>query len=147
MLIKEINISGGVSLKWTKDKFIISYDTELLDIDVVFQLLSKTYWASNRTKEVINRSIKNSVSFGVYFDGKQIGFARVVTDRAVFSWVLDVVIDENYRGNGLGKWLMNCILEHPELKCTKFALATSDAHDFYKKFMFKENECMTLKME
>ncbi len=70
----------------------------------------------------------------MYHNDKQIGFARVVTDKAVFSWLMDVVIDEEYRGNGLGRWLMECILQHPEIKFTRFALATTkDAHDFYKK--------------
>ncbi|WP_456278786.1 GNAT family N-acetyltransferase [Bacillus sp. AK128] len=79
----------------------------------------------------------------MYHNGKQVGFARIVTDKAVFSWILDVVVDDHYRGKGLGKWLMECIFDHPEIKFTAFALATSDAHDFYKKFDFKDNVCMT----
>ncbi|WP_235816546.1 GNAT family N-acetyltransferase [Bacillus massilinigeriensis] len=129
-------------LYWTKDDFMVSDDILLLDLKTVFHLLSNTYWASDRTKETIEKSIKNSISFGMYHNDKQIGFARVVTDKAVFSWLLDVVIDENYRSNGLGYWLIECILEHPEIKYTRFALATKDAHNFYKKFNFKENDCM-----
>ncbi|MBS4196067.1 GNAT family N-acetyltransferase [Lederbergia citri] len=134
-------------MEWFKDNFTISDDIENIDLDVVLLLLSNTYWASDRTKETIEKSINNSMAFGVYDKDKQIGFARVVTDKTVFSWILDVVIDENYRGRGLGKWLMTCILEHPEIKHTSFALATLDAHDFYKKFMFKENTYMRLKKE
>lgn len=129
-------------MKWTKDDFIVSDDISLIDLDTVLQLLSTTYWASDRTKGTIEKSIKNSISFGIYHNDKQIGFARVVTDKAVFSWLLDVVIDENFRMNGLGQWLMKCILEHPEIKYTRFALATKDAHKFYEKYNFKENECM-----
>lgn len=96
----------------------------------------------SRTKETIEKSVKNSLSFGLYDGDKQIGFARVVSDKAIFSWVLDVVIEESYRGKGLGQWLLDCILEHPEIKQTAFALATKDAHDFYKKFNFKDDNCM-----
>jgi GNAT superfamily N-acetyltransferase len=130
-------------MEWFNEDFMVSDNIELINLEGVTHLLSKTYWASNRTKETIEKSINNSLSFGLYHSGKQIGFARVVTDKAVFSWILDVVIDDNYRGNGLGQWLMNCIFEHPEIRYTAFALATSDAHDFYKKFDFKDNKCMT----
>jgi len=130
-------------MEWFRNDFMISDDIELIDFTVVAQLLSNTYWAADRTKETIEKSTKNSLSFGLYINGKQIGFARVVTDKAVFSWIMDVVIDDHYRGKGLGQWLMNCIFKHPELKHTAFALATSDAHNFYKKFGFNDNNCMT----
>ncbi|ART77580.1 GNAT family N-acetyltransferase [Sutcliffiella horikoshii] len=130
-------------MEWFKNDFMISDNLELINLDYVTQLLSNTYWASNRTKETIEKSIENSLSFGLYISGRQIGFARVVSDKAVFSWIMDVVIDDNYRGKGLGQWLMNCVFEHPEIKYTAFALATSDAHIFYKKFGFKDNKCMT----
>jgi N-acetylglutamate synthase-like GNAT family acetyltransferase len=130
-------------LQWTKGDFIISDEVALIDINTVSQLLVTTYWASTRTRETIENSIKNSISFGVYHNSNQIGFARVVSDKAVFSWVLDVVIEEKYRNKGIGKWLIECILAHPEIKNTKFALATLDAHDFYKQFNFKDNQCMT----
>ena len=131
-----------MGLKWTKDDFMISDEKTLIDLDAVSQLLSTTYWASYRTRNTIETSINNSISFGVYHNRKQIGFARVVSDKAVFSWVLDVVIDESYRKKGIGQWLMECMLEHPEIKHTKFALATLDAHEFYNKFNFKDKQCM-----
>lgn len=130
-------------MKWIKDDFIISDDRSLIDLDAVLQLLSKTYWAFDRTIETIQKGVEHSISFGIYHHGQQIGFARVVTDKAVFSWLLDVVIAEIYRGNGLGQWLIQCILDHPDIKHTRVALATKDAHDFYKKFKFKESQCMS----
>ncbi|WP_046173617.1 GNAT family N-acetyltransferase [Domibacillus indicus] len=129
-------------MEWSKDEFMISDESSLMNLDIVSYLLSSTYWASKRTKEAIEASIQNSISFGVYHNNRQIGFARAVTDRAVFSWILDVVIDERYREKGIGQWLMKCMLEHPDMKHTKFALATTDAHEFYKKFNFKETQCM-----
>ncbi|MBO0992877.1 GNAT family N-acetyltransferase [Bacillus sp. SD088] len=130
-------------MEWHKDSYMISDDSNLIDLESVAQLLSSTSWASNRTKETIIKSIHNSITFGLYEGDKQIGFARVITDKAVFSWILDVVIDENYRRKGLGYWLMECIIKHPEIKHTKFALATLDAHDFYKKFQFVDNQFLT----
>ncbi|MEA3319486.1 MAG: GNAT family N-acetyltransferase [Bacillota bacterium] len=108
-------------MEWLKNEFMISDNKELIDKYVVTQLLSNTYWATNRTMETIEKSIDNSLSFGMYISGRQIGFARVVTDKAVLSWIMDVVIDDNYRGKGLGQWLMNCIFEHPEIQYTAFA--------------------------
>lgn len=129
-------------MEWTKDQFVLSDQQELLDMKAVYRLLSTTYWAGDRAKETIKKSIENSITFGIYTEDRQIGFARVVTDKAVFSWLLDVVIDESYRGNGLGKWLMDCILAHPDIRETNMSLSTEDAHLFYEKYGFKRNETM-----
>lgn len=129
-------------MEWTKDQFTLNDQRDLLDMDTVCGLLSKAYWAADRPRDTIEKSIENSISFGIYTDGRQIGFARVVTDKAVFSWLLDVVIDESYRGKGLGQWLVDCILEHPDIRETNMSLSTKDAHLFYEKYGFKRNETM-----
>lgn len=129
-------------MEWTKDQFVLSDQKENLDIDTVCRLLSTTYWAADRARDTIEQSIESSISFGIYTEGRQIGFARVVTDKAVFSWLLDVVIDESYRGGGLGKWVMDCILEHPDIRGTNMSLSTEDAHLFYERYGFKRNETM-----
>ncbi|WP_058308268.1 GNAT family N-acetyltransferase [Gracilibacillus massiliensis] len=128
-----------------KDDFIISDDKKLISIQTVYNLLSPTYWAKERAIETIEKSIENSYAFGVYHHNNQIGFGRIVSDQAVFSWILDVVIDSNYQGRGIGTWLIECMLQHPDLINTKFALATKDAHDFYRKFNFTEKDCMIKK--
>ncbi|WP_227396003.1 GNAT family N-acetyltransferase [Jeotgalibacillus aurantiacus] len=130
-------------MEWSKSMYRVSDDVALLDIHRVHELLSSTYWAKDRSLEMIEKTVAHSMAFGVYKNEKLIGFARVITDQAVFSWVMDVVIDADYRGDGLGQWLMECILAHPSIKHTAFALATSDAQGFYNKFNFKNNECMT----
>ena len=95
------------------------------------------YWANQRSKETIEKSIQNSISVGVYYKEKMIGFARVVTDYATMYWLCDVIIDEGYRGNGLGKELVKFITELEELQGMFGILATRDAHGLYEKYGFK----------
>ncbi|WP_208589981.1 GNAT family N-acetyltransferase [Gracilibacillus suaedae] len=133
-------------MEWYHDSYVVSDDRKFLDLNTIYKLLKPTYWANGRSKETIEQSIENSFSFGVYENNKQIGFARVVSDQAVFSWILDVVIDPEYQGRGIGSFLMKSILEHPLLKNTKFALATKDAHRFYETFNFIERPCMVRRM-
>jgi N-acetylglutamate synthase-like GNAT family acetyltransferase len=126
-------------MEWKQDNYFISDDDAILDIDSICDFLSRAYWADKRARAVIEKSMKHSLNFGVYDGDKQIGFARVVTDRAVFAYLCDVFIDENYRGHALGKWLMECILSHPDLQGLKrWCLVTKDAHGLYKQFGFAE---------
>lgn len=136
---------GGFFMEWRKENYLISDDPRSLNAANVLQLLSKSYWGAGRPDETVLESIKNSICFGVYYDGNLIGFARAVTDKAVFTWIADVIIDEAYRGKGLGTWLVECILSHPDIKNTKQRLATRDAQGLYEKFGFKTEECMARK--
>lgn len=112
-------------------------DKEKLDIDFIHEFLTRSYWAKERTKEEVITTIKNSLCFGVYLDNKQIGFARVLTDYAVFGYLMDVFIIEEQRGNGYSKRLMKAIMEHPGLQnISRWMLATSDAHKLYTQFGF-----------
>jgi len=121
-----------------KKGYKISTDQDLLDLDVIYNYLSnESYWSKGITKEKVQRSIENSMCFGVYKDGKQVGLARVVTDKAIFAYLCDVFILDEYRGHGLSKWLLQTILAHPELQGLKrWTLATLDAHGLYKQFGF-----------
>lgn len=135
-------------MEFKKDNFIISDDDSKLNIDAICDFLSRAYWADKRPRDVIEKSIKHSLNFGVYDDHKQIGFARVVTDRAVFAYLCDVFIHEEYRGYALGKWMMECILSHPDLQGLKrWCLVTKDAHGLYKQFGFTELNDSTRWME
>lgn len=120
-------------------EYYISTDKSKLDIDLIFWFLSKeSYWAQNRSIETIRRSIENSLCFGVFQGERQIGFARVVTDYAVFAWILDVFILEEFRQLGLGKMLMSSIMNHEDLQnLQRWGLATNDAHSLYEKFGFQ----------
>ena len=116
----------------------ISTDKEKLDIQIIHNYLSnESYWAKGRSLETVQRSIENSLCFGVYFENKQVGFARVITDYAVFAWLLDVFILPEYQGKGYGKKLMEAITTHHSLQgLRRWGLGTDDAHGLYKQFGF-----------
>ena len=126
-------------MEWQNGEFTISTDRSLLQTDVIHKFLSEeSYWATERTLEQTLKAIENSLPFGVYrTDGRQIGFARVVTDHATFAYVGDVFIVAEYRGRGLSKWLMDRIVSHPDLQnLRRWILATRDAHRLYERFGF-----------
>lgn len=135
-------------MEYKKDKFTISDDPSRLDIDAICDFLSRAYWADQRPRNLIERSIEYSMNFGVYDGERQIGFARVVTDRTIFAYICDVFIHEDYRGYSLGKWMMECIMAHPDLQgLRRWCLLTRDAHGLYKQFGFTELSDSSLWME
>src|SRR5216684_1581912 len=119
-------------------RFLFSTDRSKLDVDMIHQFLTRSYWAEGIPRETILRSIENSLCFGVYADGTQVGFARVISDFATFAYVADVFILEPYRERGLGKELMATIIAHPELQgLRRWSLGTRDAQGLYAQFGFK----------
>lgn len=123
-------------VEYEKGNFVISTDKGRLDIAAIHDFLStQAYWALNRPIEMVRTAIENSICFGVYERDQQIGFARVVTDYATFAWLCDVYILPDYRSQGLGKWLVECIVTHPQLApLRRIVLATRDAHELYRKY-------------
>jgi GNAT superfamily N-acetyltransferase len=123
---------------------VVSTDAGLLDVDFICAALAGSYWARDRPRHVVEQSIRNSLCFGLYEKqgGRQVGFARVVTDGATFSWLCDVVIDGSRRGMGLGKFLMSFVVAHPQVGGTVCLLGTRDAHGLYEKFGFARSEQM-----
>ena len=108
-----------------------------MDIDLIHSFLTRSYWAEGISKEIIRRSIEGALCFGVFENDKQIGFARMITDKATFAYLADVFIIDEYRGLGLSKWLMKVIMSYPDLQgLRRLMLATRDAHELYKKFGF-----------
>jgi ribosomal protein S18 acetylase RimI-like enzyme len=120
--------------------FTISTDKDRLDIAAIHDYLSqRSYWAQGRTIEAVQKSIDNSLCFGVYDeDDNFVGFARVVTDYVVFAYLLDLFILEQYRKQGVGKSLVDHIINSPMLQDVKWRLDTQDAHELYRKFGFEE---------
>jgi GNAT superfamily N-acetyltransferase len=120
------------------DGYVVSTDPVRLDIDRIHQFLSTAYWSTGIPRDVLERSIANSLPFGLYATlGEQAGFARVVTDRATYAYLGDVYVEKAHRGRGLGKFLVACVLAHPELQgLRRWALATADAHSLYGRHGF-----------
>lgn len=119
-----------------RDNYTISTDKARLDLGLIHHYLSTAaYWALGRPFDVVQRSIHNSLCFGVYDGKQQVGFARVVTDCATFAWLCDVFVLESHQGRGLGKWLVECVVAHPDLQDLRvFYLATRDAHELYRRY-------------
>lgn len=129
-------------MKWENGSFWITDEPEAIDVDFVTAALHSTYWAKERPAETIEHALKHSVVLSVFNDSTQIGLGRIIGDQATFAWICDVFIDPAYRGQGLGKWLVQCLLEHPMCDVKIRLLATKDAHDLYKQYGFTEKECM-----
>jgi GNAT superfamily N-acetyltransferase len=128
------------------DGYEISNDAARLDLDVIHGFLRTAYWSPGVSREVVERSIAHSIPFGLYApDGAQAGFARVVSDRAVFAYIGDVFVLEEHRGRGLGVQLLETILAHPELQgLRRWHLATNDAHGLYERFGFRASDPATM---
>ncbi len=125
--------------EWRRGEYLISTDKRLLDLSVIHGFLITSYWAKGIPFETVKKSIEHSLNFGVYKEGKQVGFARVITDYATYAYIGDVFILERYRGQGLSKWLMQVIAGHPELQgLRRWTLLTRDAHGLYRKTGFAE---------
>src|SRR6266496_5967711 len=123
------------------DNFTISTDPTRLDVDAICNFLTRAYWAIGRPHERTERALKNSLVFGLYDGDKQIGLARVVSDYAIFAYLCDVFIHEDYCSHGLGKWLIQTIMEYPDLKeMRRWILVTNDAHGLYKQYGFTSIE-------
>ena len=129
---------GNLSI--TKDGFIISTDKNLLDINAIHEFLSvEAYWSMGIPRSTVERSIQNSLCFGLYEGKKQIGFARIISDYATIAYLGDVYILKDYRGKGLSKWLIETIMAHPNLQnLRRWILLTGDAHGLYRQFGWTE---------
>lgn len=128
--------------EWRRGAYEISVERARLDMPAIHEFLSaKSYWAQGRSFETVRRSIEHSLPFGLYKGARQIGFARVVTDYATFAWLADVYVLDEFRGEGLGKWLVETVLDYPDFQALRrWILGTRDAHDLYRQFGFNEIE-------
>lgn len=125
--------------EWQRGEYSISTDSKRLDLSVIHQFLSSSYWAKGLPMQVLQQAIQHSLVFGLYKDNQQIGFARTITDYATFAYIADVFVLEPFQGQGLGKWLVETIVSYPELQgLRRCLLATKDAHGLYQQFGFTE---------
>ena len=118
---------------------LVTTDPARLDLAAIHEFLSGSYWAKGIPREVVERSIHRSICFGAFDGGRQVGFARVISDRATFAYVADVFVVDSHRGRGVGKRIMACITSHPELQNLRlWTLFTRDAHGLYRQHGFRE---------
>ena len=134
-----VAVNGGIGMtEWERGEFTISTDPSRIDLDVVHGYLSTSYWAAEIPRELVARSIAHSLAFGIYQGAVQVGFSRVITDRATFAYLADVFVLEEFRGRGLARWMMEVIVAHPELQgLRRWMLATRDAHGLYRQHGFE----------
>ena len=149
-VIDEGSLDEGLLMHhlWSKGDYEISTDSARINAALVHEFLTNSYWAKGIPAETVKKSIENSIPFGIYFGQQQVGFARIISDLATFAYLADVFIVPDYRGRGLSRWLMECIVSHPDLQgLRRWMLATKDAHGFYAKFGFIPLESLESWME
>lgn len=134
-------------VKWEEGEFWIVDETKAVDMDFVAAALPTAYWAEGRPRQIIEKSIHHSVVLSLFHQKRQIGLTRIVSDLSTFAWICDVYVHPDYRGKGLGKWLIRCTLKHPSTRVKVVILATRDAHGLYEKFNFVRSECMRINNE
>ena len=121
-----------------RGQYSISTDAETLDVDAVHAFLTRSFWAKGISRELVAKSMAHSLCFGLFDESTQVGFARVVTDRATYAYLCDVYVLESHRGLGLGKWLIETVMGHPDLQgLRRFQLVTRDAHSLYARHGFE----------
>jgi GNAT superfamily N-acetyltransferase len=131
---------GGPAFpEWRRGEYAIRTDPAGLDVEAVHAYLTRSYWAAGIPLETVRRSLQHSVNFAILRADELVGFGRVITDRATFGYVGDVFVLEAHRGKGLSKWLMECMLAHPELQgFRRWVLLTRDAHGLYRQYGFRD---------
>lgn len=129
-------------MEWIQGNQRLTDDKSQLDLDVVYRWLSETYWAKDRPKSMLETSVANSLCLGLFEGTRQIGFCRAVTDYATFTWIADVIVAPEYRGRGLGKWMVQTLMDHPAIQTRTQLLRTKDAHALYEGLGFERGECL-----
>lgn len=124
--------------EWEKEGYLISTDHNKLDVPAIHQYLTRSSWAAGIDKETVSLSVQNSLNFGIFYHGAQVGFARLITDYATFAYLCDVYVLEEHQGKGLARWLMQCIHAHPVFeKLRRIMLFTTTAPWLYQKFGYQ----------
>lgn len=122
---------------WTKGEFLVSCDPEKQNLKVIHEFLSNSYWSKGIPVDTVERSLRESLCFSLFHGDAQVGFARVISDYATIAYLGDVFVLPEYRGRGLSKWLMDCVVSHPDLQgMRRWILATADAHGLYEQYGF-----------
>ena len=130
-------VPSATAWQQSRGEYTITTDLALLDMDAVYGYLSRAYWCEEIPREMVERALRNSLCFSLFEGDEQIGFARVVTDYTTFAYLCDVFVLASHQGKGLGTWMMQCVMQHPELQgLRRWHLTTRDAHALYRKVGF-----------
>ncbi len=129
-------------MEWSAGEYRLSDDPARMDLEAIHELLRGTYWAKDRPRHVTEQAVRGSLCLGLFRGGRQVGFARAVTDYATFAWIADVIVHPEHRGRGLGTWLVKTLIDHPRLQVRSQYLATEDAHALYERHGFSRFETM-----
>ena len=127
-------------MEWKREGYEISTDKARLDRALICDFLASSYWANNFSREQILRSIDTSLTWGMFDGARQIGYARALSDFSRQGFLSDVFVVPEFRGRGLGIWLIETVIAHPELKGIRWLLGTADAHGLYERFGFTRAE-------
>ncbi len=134
-------------MEWNRDGYLLTDDRGRVDLAATLELLRATYWAPDRSPEILATAVAHSLCLSLWHAGRQVGFCRAVTDYCTFAWICDVIIDPAHRGHGLGKWMVECLVTHSQLKNCTQRLITQDAQTLYERFGFQRDECLKRKKE
>ncbi len=117
---------------WQQGIYTVCTGTQALDFDAVYEFLTKAPWATGLSQEAMRHALHNSLCFSLFREGSQVGFARLITDHVTYAYLCDVYVVEDWRGQGLGSWLIRCVLDHPDIRLIRrVSLITHDAQNFY----------------
>jgi GNAT superfamily N-acetyltransferase len=129
--------------EWQRGSATVSTDRDRLDLVIVHEFLTTAYWSAGVSEETVRRSIEHSIPFGVYESNRQVGFARVISDQTTFAYLADVFVVQESRGQGLARFLLECILAHPDLQqLRRWTLFTRDAHGLYEQVGFERGQML-----
>lgn len=138
----------NTAMQWEQGDYTVTTARDRLDLDVIHDFLVSSYWSTGVPRSVVEQALEYSLPFGLYHGERQVGLARVITDYATFAYIADVFVIEEYRGRGLSKWLMRCVVEHPVLQgLRRWVLFTRDAHGLYEKVGFQVSKAPERLME
>lgn len=135
----QTSLTADKPLEWRREGYLVTTDQAMLDVDAIQAFLARSYWAPGITQETVAQSLRHSLCFGLFHLDRQIGLARVITDSIRFAYLCDVYVLEDFQGQGLGSWLLQCVLEHPQIRTIRrILLTTQDAQLFYHQLGFQE---------
>lgn len=140
MIANKLADYKNIIMEWKQGEFVVSDDKKIFDVEAIHNFLTDSYWAKGRSLQIVQESISHSFCLGLFSNGRQIGFARAITDHCTFAYLCDVYVLESYRRQGLGHFLMKSLFNHPKVQGVKWLLKTTYFQSLYADFKFQDME-------